>query len=313
MEPLKRLNGWIYRAERAIVVSSLLVMSAVMFLTVVHRNYANEESTFVGKLASWVLGAERGDPSWETAQQVAGWLLPLGLAAVVYGGFRTASRRPLLRRPGEPEDVPAGPRSHLQCLGLTAATVGVTWGLLVLLFGSGAIGQSECIELAQQGDRRLTCGLFPEGLRWATSFSLVLTLWVAFIGASMATHDNLHLKLEAANKALPEKLRRITGLLAGLVTATLCGLLAYLGVRYIGAKYDEYQISGGLGGRHDSTPIPYFLSFLIVPLAWVLMGARFIGLGVLAFRGQLSSLPQELRELEHKQHDQAAPGGEVTT
>ncbi len=315
METLKRLNGWIYRVERAIVVGSLLVMSAVMFLTVVHRNYANEESAFVGKLAAWLFGAERGDPTWTVMQQSAEWAMPVFLAMVVFAGFRTASRRSLWRAPGAAsEGVAAEPRSYLRCLALTALTMGGVWALLVVLFGTGALGQSECIDLAQQGDHRLSCGLFPEGLRWATSVSLMLTLWVAFIGASMATHDNVHLKLEAANRALPEPLRRVTGLLAGLVTAALCGLLAYLGVRYIGAKYDEWQISGGLGGRHDSTPIPFFLSFMIVPTAWVLIGARFIGLGVLAFRGQLSELPQELRDLERsKGTDPTAREGEVTT
>ena len=43
MEFLKKLNGWVYQVERFIVVSSLLVMTLVMFLAVVHRGYADED------------------------------------------------------------------------------------------------------------------------------------------------------------------------------------------------------------------------------------------------------------------------------
>lgn len=299
VELVKRINGSIYAVERVIVVASLLVMSAVMFLAVVHRSYADSESALFGRLASFLLGAERGDPTWVQMQAVADWAVPLGLAAVVFAGFRTASRRPLWRRPDEGRgDAELGePRGHLRCLLYTALTLGVGKALLVLLFGTGSIEQAECIDQAG-GGFRLACGLFPAGLRWATSFSLVLTLWVGFLGASMATRDNVHLKVEAANKALPERLRRVTGLLAGVVTAGVCVLLAYLGGRFIAVKYDEWDASGGLGGLHESTPIPYFLSFSIVPFAWLVMGARFIGIGILALRGELQETSPALREIE---------------
>ena len=311
MDLLKRLNASIYRAERAIVVASLLVMSAVMFLAVVHRSYADADSAFFSRLAIFVLGAERGDATWLKMQEIADWAVPLGLAAAVYAAFRTASRRPLWNRPDAAgtsgRALHGEPRPHLRCLLYTALTLAVGWGLLALLFGTGAIEQSECLEhAAEGGGLRLACGLFPAGLRWATSFSLVLTLWVGFLGASMATRDNVHLKLEAANKALPERARRITGLLAGVVTAAVCLLLAYLGARFIAVKYDEWDASGGLGGLHESTPIPYFLSFTIVPLAWILMAARFIGIGVLALRGELRDASPALRELERAHGDAAA-------
>ncbi len=305
MEFIKKLNGWIYQAERFIVVTSLLVMSVVMFLAVLHRSYADEDSALFGKLAVWLFDAEREDATWNSMQEMADWAIPLGLACIIYVGFRTASRRPLWVRPDvtgkSHAEIHGEPLPHLKCLIYTVLTMLGSWGLLVVLFGNGSVEQAECMELAlDDGGFTFACGYFPDGLRWAASFSLVLTLWVAFLGASMATRDNLHLKLEAANKALPEKLRRISGLLAGILTACFCVLLAYIGWRYVGAKYDEWVLSEGLGGLHEQTPIPVFVSFTIVPLAWVLMGVRFIGLGVLALRGELEETPAELRELERQ-------------
>ncbi|MFV8750071.1 TRAP transporter small permease [Nannocystaceae bacterium ST9] len=303
MEFLKKLNGWVYQVERFIVVSSLLVMSLVMFLAVLHRSYADEDSVLFGKLASTLLGAERDDATWQSMQGVADWAVPLGLVILVYLGFRTASRRPLWNRPTPKPgatlaEIHGEPLPHVKCLIYTVVTSLGCWGLMILLFGTGSIEQSECIELDLAGETDLACGMFPAGLQWAASFSLVLMLWVSFLGASMATRDNLHLKLEAANKALPEKLRKITGLLAGILTASFCLLLAYLGYRYCVVKYEEWDLSNHLGALHDSTPIPFWASFMVVPVAWVIMAMRFIGTGVLAFRGELDETLPELRELE---------------
>ncbi len=302
MEFLKKLNGWVYQVERFIVVSSLLVMSLVMFLAVLHRSYADEDSVLFGKIAK-VLGAERDDATWVSMQGVADWAVPLGLVILVYLGFRTASRRPLWHdgkaKPGATRaEIHGEPLPRLKCLIYTIGTSLAAWGLMVLLFGTGSVEQAECIELDLANQTNLACGLFPAGLQWAASFSLVLMLWVSFLGASMATHENLHLKLEAANRALPERLRRITGLIAGILTACFCLLLAYLGYRFCAVKYDEWALSDHLGALHDSTPIPFWASFMIVPAAWLLMAVRFVGEGVLAFRGELNEVLPELRELE---------------
>lgn len=312
MEFLKKLNGWVYQVERFIVVCSLLVMSLVMFLAVLHRSYADEDSVLFGKIATALMGAERGDDTWKSMQEVADWAVPLALVILTYIGFRTASRRPIWNRPrvtpgATRAEIHGQPLSHLKCLIYTVATALACWGLMIALFGTGSMEQSECIELDLADDWDIACGIFPAGLQWAASFSLVLTLWVAFLGASMATRDNLHLKLEAANRALPEHLRRITGLLAGILTASFCLLLAYLGYRFCVVKYEEWVLSDHLGSLHDATPIPFWASFMIVPAAWGVMAIRFIGAGVLAFRGELDETPAELRDIDKTIKGEVAP------
>ena len=51
----------------------------------------------------------------------------------------------------------------------------------------------------------------PRGVHWAQRLALFLLLWVAFIGASMATHDGAHLKIDAARKACPHASRGLRG------------------------------------------------------------------------------------------------------
>ncbi|PRQ01170.1 TRAP transporter small permease [Enhygromyxa salina] len=301
MEFLKKLNHWLYQVERVIVVISLLVMSVVVFLSVVHRRYADPESVLADKLAR-LFGAERDTPTWVSLQEIAGPVLLVVLAAIIYLGFRTASRRKLWNRGDESgktlAQIHGEPLSHAKCAAYATITMLVAWGLTVLLFGTGKIEQYECIELRLAGEYSFHCGRFPAGLAWAQPLGLILTLWVAFLGASMATRDNLHLKVEAVQQAMPEKIQRISGLLSGLLTAVFCLLLAYLGYRYIIVKHEEYEISNGLGGLHNGIAIPYFMSFIVVPVAYTLMAARFVGLGVLSLRGELEQTPAELRDLK---------------
>jgi TRAP-type C4-dicarboxylate transport system permease small subunit len=308
VEPLKKLNHWIYQVERFLVVSSLLVMSVVVFLAVVYRRYADPQSVLADKLAK-LIGAERDTSTWQSLQDVAGPLAFLALFVIVYLGFRTASRRSLWDRSGEvgktPEQIHGEPLSRVKSAIYSVITIGAGWGLMIVLFGTGTIEQYECIEQQVAGESSFACGMFPGGLNWAQPLGLVLTLWVAYLGASMATKENLHLRVEAVQHALPEKIRRATGLLSGVLTAMFCLVLAYIGSRYVMVRYDEWVQSDGLGSLHESLPIPYFASFLVVPLAYVLMAVRFVGIGVLAFRGELEQTPAELRDLEQKRAEEA--------
>jgi TRAP-type C4-dicarboxylate transport system permease small subunit len=302
VESLKKVNHWLYQVERVIVVVSLLVMSVVVFLSVVHRRYADPESVLADKLAK-LIGAERDTSTWVSLQELAGPISLLIMAGLIYLGFRTASRRKLWNRGDETgkthAQIHGEPLSHAKCAAYTVITMLVAWGLTVLLYGTGKVEQYECMEMRLVGDYSFHCGRFPAGLAWAQPLGLILTLWVAFLGASMATKDNLHLKVEAVQQAMPERVRRVSGLISGLLTAMFCLLLAYLGYRYVIVKHEEYVISEGLGGLHDGIAIPYFVSFMVVPIAYVLMAARFVGQGVLALRGELEQTPPELRELKH--------------
>ncbi|KIG18740.1 TRAP-type C4-dicarboxylate transport system, small permease component [Enhygromyxa salina] len=313
MEFLKKLNHWLYQVERVIVVIALLVMSVVVFLSVVHRRYADPESVLADKLAQ-LIGAERDTPTWVSLQDVAGPISLVLLAAIIYLGFRTASRRKLWNRGDETgktlAQIHGEPLSHAKCALYATITMLVAWGLTVLLFGTGKVEQYECIELRLAGEYSFHCGRFPAGLAWAQPLGLILTLWVAFLGASMATKDNLHLRVEAVQQALPEKLQRISGLLSGVLTALFCLLLAYLGYRYVIVKHEEYVISNGLGGLHNGIAIPYFMSFIVVPVAYTLMAARFVGLGVLSLRGELEQTPAELRDLKPTDADGAEEDGQ---
>ena len=152
---LERINEGVYQIERVIVVISLLVMSVVVFASVVYRRYADPASVIADKIAR-LIGAERDTPTWQSLQDVAGPLSVLALAAIIYLGFRTASRRPLWNRGDEAgktkAEIHGEPLSHAKCAVYTAATVLVSWGVIVLMFGTGSV---ELHDQVRRLDRQL--------------------------------------------------------------------------------------------------------------------------------------------------------------
>ena len=289
---LEKIDDGLYRIERWIAVVASIVMAIVVFFDVVHRRYSSVESKLVEKLGAWT-GMDPEGSTYQSLQDASGmivWALTFG---IVYFGIRSASSRPLLRDVPKPEThVPvAAPKAA----GLAAVICVGTWFLLRILFGSGV---PEDIIACDDAGFSWKCGMYPNGVTWAQPFALILTLWVGFVGASMATHDNRQLKVEALQRYLPEKVRNIAGLLSGLCAATFCIVLALLAYRYVGYKYDDYIEAGRLGGFYDGIDIPRYQGFLIVPMAYGIMALRFVNLGLRAFRGELDDTPTELADLD---------------
>ncbi len=69
--------------------------------------------------------------------------------------------------------------------------------------------------------------LFHAGIPGATDYIQHLTLWVAFIGAMVATRDDRHLKMAAGGEWLPAAIRpaigALTAAVGAAVTTALCG------------------------------------------------------------------------------------------
>jgi len=289
---LEKIDGGLYRVERWIAVVASIVRAVVGFFDGVYRRYSSVESKLGEKLGAWT-GMDPEGSAYQSLQDSSGMIVWAPSFGIVYFGIRSASARPLFADVPKPEThVPtAAPRAAayaaIICVG--------TWFLLRILFGSGT---PEDIIACDESGYSWRCGFYPSGVTWAQPFALMLTLWVGFVGASMATHDNRQLKVEALQRYLPEKVRNMAGLLSGLCAAAFCIFLAVLGYRYVGYKYEDYLGTNKLGETFDSTSIPIYQGFLIVPFAYAVMALRFFGLGLRAFRGELDTTPAELADLD---------------
>lgn len=243
-----------YRAERAIVVVSLVVMAIVVFLDVVHRSFSGEGSKLamvLAKVAGW-FGSEivEGTPSYQGLVDASPWLLLVIFGGLAYFGIRSTKR--------------AVPIAAPIAAGAAVAGVLVVYGLV-----------------------RLLLVLLPNGLVWSQPMALVLTLWVGFVGASMCTYENRHLRVEAVQRFLPDKIRPAIGFLSGLLTTFVCFALVWVSLRYVRFNYQEYVSTEGQGGLFTGMDVPKYLGFSALPVAFGFMTIRFFVKALQALAGKI--------------------------
>ncbi len=274
---IARVDDGLYRIERAVVTAAMLIMSGTVCLNIYYQ-------FLTGQRAVWRrMQAGTEDP---------GSLVPsVALAAILVLLFRAAaSAAPALR------DMRAlhwilGAIGTAAAIALGAAMltlssaavcqvlmvlVGIYLFVLVLgrpvpargpLVPPGTIAGLIGVLLGTAGGIVLA-GRVPEGYTWAQKLALFLLLWVAFIGASMATHDQRHLMVDAVRKAVPARFLPWFNALSWMTAAVFTAGFFYLSWIYLQLRLGE-----------DPTPgeIPDWLKVLSIPVSLALVTVRFAG------------------------------------
>jgi TRAP-type C4-dicarboxylate transport system permease small subunit len=257
-DPLKRLDRAVYNVERTIVVTALVVMSIVVFLDVVHRTFSGEGSKLASAIAK--IAGMMGRPIPEESEQfqslvdVSPYIVAVVSVVLGYAGVRTARR--------------AEPIAPPRALVLAVGGVVVVYGLI-----------------------RLLVVMMPNGFIWSQPLALLLTLWVGFVGASMCTYENKHLKVEAVQRVLPPKIKPLVGFASGVATALVCLFLLWVSLRYVMFNYQEYVDTEGKGGLFQGMDVPKYVGFLALPASFFVMSARFLGKAFAALRGEIDDDP----------------------
>jgi TRAP-type C4-dicarboxylate transport system permease small subunit len=111
---------------------------------------------------------------------------------------------------------------------------------------------------------------YPGGFIWAQKLALVMMIWVALLGASMATYERSHLSLELGEKLWPGAIvHLVKGLALGLASA-FCAAAALLAVNLVQHQRHE----GLLIDANDW--LPTWSAFVIVPYAFAAMTVRLL-------------------------------------
>ncbi len=110
--------------------------------------------------------------------------------------------------------------------------------------------------------------LFSTGIITSDIMLRHLTLGLAFLGASMATREGRHLKIDILPRVLPRTLKKISDVVVNLAALGVCIILARAGWNFAMLE------------RLSETPfilfIPLWCIKLIIPLGFLLVGFRFI-------------------------------------
>lgn len=108
--------------------------------------------------------------------------------------------------------------------------------------------------------------LFHSGVLWFDPLVRTLVLWVAFLGALVATSNARHLHVDVVRRMLPERIRLRVGRLLSVISSAVCAWMANGSYVYLREEY-----------LYGQSP------FLGIP-AWVTQSILLWGFGLLSYR-----------------------------
>ncbi|MDA0977857.1 MAG: TRAP transporter small permease [Proteobacteria bacterium] len=108
---------------------------------------------------------------------------------------------------------------------------------------------------------------FDSGFLWAETFLRILVLWVAMLGAMVATREKNHISIDLLSRNLHSKWLLPIELLTSSASMSLCFTAAWFSVEYIQYEYQDGTIA--------FASVPVWLCQSIIPVGFVVMGLRF--------------------------------------
>ena len=95
-----------------------------------------------------------------------------------------------------------------------------------------------------------------------------LTLGLTFLGASLATREGRHLKIDIVPRVVPKRMKSLLGVITGILSVTVCFILARAGWNFVRLE-QQSQSMFALG-------IPLWIAKLVIPLGFLLVAFRLI-------------------------------------
>lgn len=108
---------------------------------------------------------------------------------------------------------------------------------------------------------------FDSGIAWADSALRMLVLWIGMIGAMFASRNKKHIRIDVLSHYLPHKLRDEIWRITEIITAIVCGIVAYYSIEFIKYEYEDGMIA--------FANVPVWLCETIIPIAFIVMSLRY--------------------------------------
>lgn len=108
---------------------------------------------------------------------------------------------------------------------------------------------------------------FDSGFFWGDSAVRVMVLWVAMLGAMVASRTDNHIRIDIAGRFLPEVLRPYVSRFVNFFTAAMLGIFGWYSIEFIRYEYEDQTIAFGV--------VPAWICELIIPLGALIMAIRY--------------------------------------
>jgi TRAP-type C4-dicarboxylate transport system permease small subunit len=109
---------------------------------------------------------------------------------------------------------------------------------------------------------------FDSGYVWIDPILRVMVLWLGLIGATVATRDNKHIRIDLLSRYFDENTHLLIQSFVGQISAWTCLVVAWYGFKWIHLDY--------LDGMTSFAGIPAWMLEVIIPASFTLIGLRYL-------------------------------------
>jgi len=112
---------------------------------------------------------------------------------------------------------------------------------------------------------------FSVGVVWADPFLRLSVLWLGFIGASLATQHDKHIRIDLVGRFLSPRTAAMVSVLTGLFTTAVCALMASASWTFVANEMEFEDTIFTIAGF----AVPSWWAQLILPFGFGLIALRF--------------------------------------
>ncbi len=103
---------------------------------------------------------------------------------------------------------------------------------------------------------------------WSEPFSRLMVLWITFLGASILTKENRHIRIDLLGNILSPLLNTLREIILSIACTVVCSYMLYASIGYINMEI-QYGTSLIMG-------VSAWKLQLIIPIGFCMMSFRFI-------------------------------------
>ncbi len=108
---------------------------------------------------------------------------------------------------------------------------------------------------------------FDTGISWGDSLVRYLVVWVAFIGAAIATKEGKHINIDVVSRWFTGSESNYIHLISHLFSAVICGFLTLAAIKFL-----RFEVQMGSTAFFK---LPVWIPEIIIPVTFGLMTLRF--------------------------------------
>lgn len=136
--------------------------------------------------------------------------------------------------------------------------------------------------------------IFDTGITWADVAGRHMVLWIAFLGAMLATRSRQHISIDLVSRVVSRRARNVIRFFLDIAACTVCAFLSIAAIKLV---IDERMM-----GTELFLGIPLWVIQIIIPLGFITMTIEYafgITLDILRFlfNGVVSRIASERRPL----------------